>query len=84
MKTSFNLILITHNNFAQFLYFSEIIFEFIVVIGFFTKRCDHYLPTAILIFLCTNWFIMDIAPVGQIAFICTLFFSQKSCWQNQF
>lgn len=82
LRTSFNLILITHNNFAQFLYFGATIFELIVIVGFFTKRYDHYLATAILIFHCFNWFIMDIAPVGQIAFICTLYFSRKFSWQN--
>ena len=82
LRTSFNLILITHNNFAQFLYFGATIFELIVIVGFFTKRYDHYLATAILIFHCINWFIMDIAPVGQIAFICTLYFSRKFSWQN--
>lgn len=84
LRTSFNLFLITHNNFAQLLYFNATIFGFIAIIGFFTKRYDSNLATTILIFHFLNWFIMDIAPVGQIAFICTLFFSQKFCWQNQF
>ena len=83
VRTSFNLYLISHHNFAQSLYFGSVIFEFIVIVGFFTKRYDSYLAIAILIFHCTNWFIMDIAPIGQIAFICTLFFSQKFCWKHQ-
>jgi hypothetical protein len=82
LRTSFNLFLVTHYNFAQFLYLSAAIFEFVMIIGFFTKRYDHYLAIAILIFHFSNWFIMDIAPIGQIAFISTLFFSQKFCWKS--
>ena len=84
IRTDFNLYLITHHSFAKLLYCGATFLEFIVVIGFFTKRFDTYLGIIILIFHFANWFIMDIAPVGQIAFICTLFFSQKFCWQNQF
>ena len=84
IRTDFNLYLITHHSFAQLLYCGATFLEFIVIIGFFTKRFDTYLAIIILVFHFANWFIMDIAPVGQIAFICTLFFSQKFCWQNQF
>ena len=83
VRTSFNLFLITHTNFAQSLYILATIFEFITIIGFFTKRYDSYLAIIILIFHCANWFIMDIAPIGQIAFICTLFFSEKFSWHTR-
>lgn len=83
VRTSFNLFLITHHNFAQTMYVGAVIFEFSMIIGFLTKRYDHYLAVTILIFHLTNWFIMDIAPVGQIAFICTLFFSRKFSWSSQ-
>ena len=84
LRTSFNLFLITHHSFAQSLYFGATILEFIAIIGFFTKRFDQYLAAGILLFHVANWFIMDIAPIGQIAFICTLFFSQKFGWKPSF
>ena len=84
IRTDVNLYLIAHPSFSRILFFSGTILEFIPLIGFFTKRFDNYLAIIILVFHFANWFIMDIAPIGQIAFICTLFFSQKFCWQNQF
>ncbi len=84
LRTGFNLYLITHHNFAQVLYIAATIFEFITIIGFFTKRYDQYLASALIIFHLANWFIMDIAPVGQMAFICTLFFSRKFCLKPPF
>ena len=83
LRTDVNLYLIAHPSFSRILFFSGTILEFIPLIGFFTKRFDTYLAIIILIFHFANWFIMDIAPVGQIAFICTLFFSQKFCWNHQ-
>lgn len=76
IRTDFNLYLITHYRFAQLLYWVASFLEFAVIIGFFTKRFDTYLAIIILAFHFANWFIMDIAPIGQIAFICTLFFSK--------
>ena len=82
IRTDVNLYLIAHPSFSRTLFLVGTLLEFIPLVGFFTKRYDHYLATAILIFHCINWFIMDIAPVGQIAFICTLYFSRKFSWQN--
>ncbi len=80
IRTNFNLYLITHNQFATFLYIGATILELSATIGFFTKRFDTYLAVFFLLFHFANWFIMDIAPFGQIAFICTLFFSKKFAW----
>ena len=82
IRTSFNLFLITHHNFASFLFIGATILEFVTIVGFFTKRFDSYLAIFILLFHFANWFIMDIAPIGQIAFICTLFFSKKFSWKT--
>jgi len=82
IRTAFNLYLITHHNLASFLYITAAILEFSAIIGFFTKKFDKYLAVIFLLFHFGNWFIMDIAPIGQIAFICTLFFSQYFAWKN--
>ena len=82
IRTDVNLYLIAHPSFSRILFFSGTILELIPLIGFFTKRFDTYLAIIILIFHFSNWFIMDIAPIGQIAFICTLFYSNKFCWKT--
>lgn len=82
IRIDFNLFLITHYKVASFLYIGATILELAAIMGFFTKRCDNYLAIIFLLFHFTNWFIMDIAPIGQIAFICTLFFSKSFAWKN--
>lgn len=82
VRTYFNLYLLTHPCFSQSLYIAAAICELVMIIGFFTKRFDRYLALLILMFHFLNWFIMDIAPIGQIAFICTLFYSNKFCWKT--
>ena len=82
VRTSVNLYLIAHQWFSRILFIAGTMLEFVVVIGFFTKRFDTQLAILILLFHFTNWFIMDIAPFGQIAFICMLFFSKKLRWQQ--
>ncbi len=76
-RTVVNLYLVGHPYFSRILFLSGLLLECIPIVGFFTKRFDPYLATLILLFHLSNWFIMDIAPIGQIAFICTLFFSKK-------
>ena len=82
VRTNINLFLITHSSVTSFLYIGATLLELSAFIGFFTKRFDTYLAIFILLFHFTNWFIMDIAPIGQIAFICTLFFSKKLSWKT--
>ncbi len=82
IRTDINLYLIAHPVLSRILFLSGTILEFLPVIGFFTKRFDVQLALLILLFHFVNWFIMDIAPIGQIAFICTLFFSQKFAWKT--
>lgn len=81
LRTTANLYLIAHSGISRMLFLSGTLLEFISIVGFFTKRFDRYLACIILLFHFANWFIMDIAPVGHIAFICTLFFSQKFSWK---
>ncbi len=81
-RTSVNIYLIGHPSVARILFLCGSVLEFIPFIGFFTKRYDAQLAILILLFHFTNWFIMDIAPIGQIAFICTLFFSRKFEWKS--
>lgn len=82
LRTGFHTFLISHSNFSSMLYIGAALFEFAAVVGFFTKRYDTLLGILFLLFHFANWFIMDIAPIGQIAFICTLFFSRKFEWKS--
>ena len=82
VRTYFNLYLLTHPYFSQSIYVIAALCELLLIIGFFTKKFDRQLALLILIFHFVNWFIMDIAPIGQIAFICTLFYSNKFCWKT--
>lgn len=77
LRTDANLFLITHPAFSYALYFASVILELVVIIGFFTNRFDKWLVVLILAFHFSNWFLMDIAPFGQIAFVCMLFLSKK-------
>jgi hypothetical protein len=80
MRTDFNLFLVGHHTIAYILYVGAFLLELSAVIGFFTKKYDKYLAIIMLLFHATNWFIMDIAPIGQISFICLLFMSNKIGW----
>ena len=82
IRTYFNLFLISHTTLATLLYIVATILEFSAITGFFTKRFDKYLASFFLLFHFANWFIMDIAPIGQIAFICTLYFTSNFAWKS--
>ena len=77
LRTDINLYLINHVQASYALYLSSFLIEFIVVIGFFTKRFDKWLAILLLAFHFMSWLIMDIAPFGQIGFICLLFLSKS-------
>lgn len=72
-RTSLNLYLIQHTTIAYLLFIGAFVMEGVTVIGFFTKRSDRLLGILLLCFHFANWVLMDIAPFGQIAFICLLF-----------
>ncbi len=74
-RTNANLFLVGHPVHAQWLLIAAFLAEFITVVGFFTKRFDNYLGICLLTFHLVNWFIMDIAPIGQLGFIGLLFIS---------
>lgn len=76
VRTDVNLFLIQHPVHAQWLLMGAFIAEFVTVAGFFTKRFDNYLGICLLLFHFVNWFIMDIAPIGQVTFISLLFISR--------
>ncbi len=77
IRTDFNLYLIAHPTISYILYLVSFLVELAVIIGFFTNRFDKYLAFMLLLFHFCNWFIMDIAPFGQIAFICLLFLGNE-------
>jgi hypothetical protein len=72
-RTDLNLYLVNHPGIAQVLFVAGFIVELVTVIGFFTKRFDRQLAILLLSFHFVNWILMDIAPIGQLAFICLLF-----------
>jgi hypothetical protein len=77
LRTQVNLYLMDHPAVSYILYLASFIAELTAIIGFFTKRFDKWIAIVILAFHFSNWFIMDIAPLGQIAFICLLFLSNE-------
>ncbi|MEO6490418.1 MAG: hypothetical protein ABIO04_10795 [Ferruginibacter sp.] len=77
VRTDLNLYLISHPATSHLLFIISFIVELTTIIGFFTKRFDNLLAIALLTFHFGNWLIMDIAPFGQVAFICLLFISRE-------
>ena len=77
IRTEVNLFLINHTAVSQFLFIASIILELVIIVGFFTKRYDKGIAILILLFHFCNWFMMDIAPFGQIGFVCLLFLSKE-------
>lgn len=77
IRTSLNHYLVNHPSTTYLFYIISVVLESIVLVGFFTKKFDRWLALVILLFHLTNWFIMDIAPIGQLAFIGILFISRQ-------
>jgi hypothetical protein len=77
LRTSVNLYLINHPATAYILYIASFVAELSALAGFFTKRFDKWIAIVLLVFHFGNWFIMDIAPLGHVAFICLLFLSRE-------
>ncbi len=77
IRTSSNIFLIKNHGMAHFFYWGALLIELTSVAGFFTKRFDKIIAVLLLIFHFSNWFIMDIAPIGQISFIALLFLKKS-------
>ena len=77
LRTTINLYLANHTSISHFLFILSFVIELTTIAGFFTKRFDKWIAVLLLLFHFSNWFIMDIAPFGQIAFICLLFLSRE-------
>lgn len=77
IRTQLNFYLAQHPFGSYLFYLFGTLLEFIIIIGFFTKKYDKALGIIILLFHFVNWFVMDIGPFGQIAFVSMLFFSQN-------
>jgi hypothetical protein len=77
IRTTTNLYLINHPAVSYTIYLLSVLLELLAFIGFFTKRYDKWLAVLFLSFHFTNWFIMDIGPFGQIAFISLLFLGKE-------
>ena len=74
-RTELNAYLIHHVPVSYSLFLFSFLIELIAVAGFFTKRFDNWLAISFLTFHFMSWLIMDIAPFGQVGFICLLFLS---------
>ncbi len=74
-RTSLNQFLIQHNSFAYSLFLGSVIIELAALVGFFTHRFDRWLMVLFLLFHVCNWILMDIAFIGQAAFLSILMFS---------
>lgn len=81
-RTEFNLFVIHNVEIGLALMILSFIAELAAAVGFFTKRFDRLIGFSILLFHLVNWFLMDLAPFGQLAFISLLFvgraFSEKA------
>lgn len=82
-RTALNSYLVQHTLIAQSLLITATIVEALAIVGFFTKKYDFLIALFLLIFHFANWFLMDIAPIGHIAFLSILFFSKQLCWINK-
>ena len=69
LRTFMNSLLIRHERIAFLLYFISFIVETTFVVGFFTKKWDYVLGLLLICFHFSNWVIMDIAAIGQLAVI---------------
>ncbi len=74
-RTSMNEYLVHHIYFAYALFMASFFIELAVIIGFFTKRYDRFLLVMLILFHIADWILMDIAFIGQAAFISILFIS---------
>lgn len=73
LRTDINLYLVHYAPVAYAFLLAATAAELICLAGFFTKKWDRVLGWGLLLFHCFNWLLMDIAPVGQLAFVCLLF-----------
>lgn len=83
LRTAFNLYLVSHPWFGWSLFVASVLLELVLAVGFFIKRFDKWIAILILLFHFSNWFMMDIAPLGQIAFVSLLFMSETLSLQNK-
>lgn len=77
LRTTLNLYLIRNQYLSYSLFIFSFLMELLVIIGFFTRKFDRQITTGLLLFHLANWLIMDIAPFGQVAFVCILFYSAR-------
>lgn len=77
-----NQFLVNNPLVSHALFVGSIILEILPLAGFFTRKFDRWIAGAILLFHLASWAIMNIAPIGQVAFISVLFFSVKSSGQQ--
>lgn len=72
-RTSINAYLVDHSALTYVLFLTGIVIEGTTIAGFFTKKFDRFLGFVLICFHLVNWILMDIAPLGQLSFICLLF-----------
>ncbi len=79
-RTDLNQFIIGHPVLSYGLFLASLLLELSALIGFFTKRFDRWLMVGFFAFHICNWILMDIAFVGQAAFISILlvFLTQRT------
>jgi len=82
IRTAFNEYLVNTPGVGFVFLLLSFVAELVAVAGFFTKRFDKLIGISLLAFHVANWFVMDLAPFGQIAFI-SLLFVQKAFVDKQ-
>lgn len=76
-RVGINQFLLKQATLAQTLYVLSFVAEMAALIGFFTRRFDRWILLALLVFHLCNWVLMDIAPIGHIAFLFLLWISRN-------
>jgi hypothetical protein len=74
--TAFIHLLITHPEWAQCLYWSAFIIEFMMCIGFFTTRFDRWLLAGAILFIGMDYLLMEINYFTWIPMVATLYFTK--------
>ena len=68
--------LINHKQLSYFIYLMATIFEFVFIVGFFTKKYDKALIGVFLLFVVGDYFLMEINYFSWSAFLGCLWFSR--------
>lgn len=81
LRLSVNQFLANRPGLGALLFNLSVLAELLPVLGFFTRRYDKLIGFGLIAFHLANWFLMDIAPIGQLSLL-ILFFIRKIPFQQ--